>query len=154
MTLQPQQCFKLSTGPVPNRRAHTNVAKLLDRNHSTSGITHRPIEIPQPALALVETMTAAALAEPARAVPYVPPPGFWQTVREACDAHGALLIFDEIPTGLGKTGRLFACAHDGVIPDILVLGKALGGGLLPISPVVCKPEPHFAGHFTLGPYTH
>ena len=51
---------------------------------------------------------AAVIAEPARAVPYIPPPGFWQAVREACSEFGALLIFDEIPTGLGKTGRFFA----------------------------------------------
>jgi 4-aminobutyrate aminotransferase len=48
---------------------------------------------------------AAVIAEPARAVPYVPLPGYWQAAREACNEHGALLIFDEIPTGLGKTGR-------------------------------------------------
>lgn len=50
---------------------------------------------------------AAVIAEPMRAVPYVPPPGFWKSVREACNAHGALLIMDEIPTGLGKTGKFF-----------------------------------------------
>ena len=62
---------------------------------------------------------AAVVAEPMRAVPYIPPPGYWRQVREACDRHGALLIFDEIPNGLGKTGRMFACEHDGV-----VLGRA------------------------------
>ena len=97
---------------------------------------------------------AAVIAEPARAVPYVPPPGFWQTVREACDAHGALLIFDEIPTGLGKTGRLFACAHDGVIPDILVLGKALGGGVLPIAATLCRSELDVGQDWAFGHYTH
>ena len=61
-------------------------------------------------------------------------------MREACDRHGALLIFDEIPTGLGKTGRMFACEHDGVVPDILVLGKALGGGILPIAAVLARPD--------------
>ena len=81
---------------------------------------------------------AAFIAEPIRAVPYIPPPGFWTTVREICDRHGTLLIFDEIPTGLGRTGRMFACDHDNVVPDILVLGKALGGGILPIAAVVAK----------------
>jgi 4-aminobutyrate aminotransferase len=97
---------------------------------------------------------AAVIAEPARAVPYVPPPGFWKTVREACDAHGALLIFDEIPTGLGKTGRMFACEHDAVEPDILVLGKALGGGMLPIAAVLCRPDLDVAGDWAFGHYTH
>ena len=97
---------------------------------------------------------AAVIAEPARAVPYLPPPGFWKQVREACDAHGTLLIFDEIPTGLGKTGRMFACDHDEVVPDILVMGKALGGGILPIAAVVCRPELDVAGHYALGHYTH
>ncbi len=97
---------------------------------------------------------AAVIAEPARAVPYLPPPGFWQAVREACDAHGTLLIFDEIPTGLGKTGRMFACDHDGVVPDILVMGKALGGGMLPIAATICRPELDVAGDYAFGHYTH
>jgi 4-aminobutyrate aminotransferase len=97
---------------------------------------------------------AAVIAEPARAVPYVPPPGFWLKVREACDAAGALLIFDEIPTGLGKTGRMFACEHDDVVPDILVLGKALGGGMLPIAAAICRPELDVAGDWAFGHYTH
>ena len=97
---------------------------------------------------------AAIIAEPARAVPYLPPPGFWQRVREACDRHGVLLVFDEIPTGLGKTGRMFACEHDGVTPDILVLGKALGGGILPIAAVVARADLDVAGDWALGHYTH
>lgn len=97
---------------------------------------------------------AAVVAEPIRAVPYLPPPGFWQMVREACDAHGTLLIFDEIPTGLGKTGRLFACEHDAVVPDILVLGKALGGGAVPIAAVLCRPELDVTADWAIGHYTH
>ncbi len=81
---------------------------------------------------------AAVIAEPARAVPYVPPPGYWQAVRAACHAHGTLLVFDEIPTGLGKTGRFFAAEHDGAAPDIVVLGKALGGGVLPIAACIAR----------------
>jgi 4-aminobutyrate aminotransferase len=97
---------------------------------------------------------AAVVAEPARATATIPPPGYWRAVREACDAHGALLIFDEIPTGLGKTGKMFACEHEGVVPDILVLGKALGGGILPIAAVVCRPELDVGGDWAFGHYTH
>jgi 4-aminobutyrate aminotransferase len=97
---------------------------------------------------------AALIAEPTRAVPYVAPPGFWPRVREICDRHGTLLIFDEIPTGLGKTGKMFACQHDGVVPDILVLGKALGGGILPIAAVVARPGLDVGGAWAFGHYTH
>ncbi len=97
---------------------------------------------------------AAVVAEPARAVPYIPPPGFWAAVRKACDDHGALLIFDEIPTGLGKTGRMFACEHDDVAPDILVMGKALGGGMLPIAATLCREDLDVAQEFAIGHYTH
>lgn len=96
----------------------------------------------------------AVIAEPMRAVPYVAPRGFWQQVRQACDDFGALLIFDEIPTGLGKTGRMFACEHEGVTPDILVLGKALGGGVLPIAAVLTRPELDVCGDMAYGHYTH
>jgi 4-aminobutyrate aminotransferase len=110
---------------------------------------------------------AAVIAEPARAVPFVPPPGYWQAVREACHAHGTLLVFDEIPTGLGKTGRFFAAEHDGATPDIVVLGKALGGGVLPIAACIARTEPlpraqagklpptlDVAGEYAFGHYTH
>ncbi len=97
---------------------------------------------------------AAVIAEPMRAVPYVPPPGFWKRVRQACDDHGALLIFDEIPTGLGKTGKFLASDHDGVTPDMIVLGKALGGGILPIAATIVRSDLDVAGEFAIGHYTH
>jgi 4-aminobutyrate aminotransferase len=97
---------------------------------------------------------AAFVAEPIRAVPYLPAPGFWPEVRKICDRHGTLLVFDEIPTGLGKTGRMFACEHDGVVPDILVLGKALGGGILPIAAVIAQPELDVGADYAFGHYTH
>lgn len=97
---------------------------------------------------------AAVIAEPARAVPFIPPPGYWQAVREACHTHGTLLIFDEIPTGLGKTGRFFAAEHDGAAPDIVVLGKALGGGILPIAACIARADLDLAGDFAFGHYTH
>jgi 4-aminobutyrate aminotransferase len=96
----------------------------------------------------------AVIAEPMRSVPYIAPHGFWRQVRQACDDFGALLIFDEIPTGLGKTGRLFACEHEGVTPDMLVLGKSLGGGMLPIAAVLARSEIDRCGDWAYGHYTH
>ncbi|MGQ0550088.1 MAG: aspartate aminotransferase family protein, partial [Armatimonadota bacterium] len=73
----------------------------------------------------------AVIAETVRSTSVIPLREFWPAVRRACDRHGALLILDEIPTALGRTGAMFACEHYGVTPDILVLGKGLGGGILP-----------------------
>jgi (R)-1-hydroxy-2-aminoethylphosphonate ammonia-lyase len=97
---------------------------------------------------------AAVIAEPMRAVPYVPPPGFWKAVRESCNRHGALLIMDEIPTGLGKTGRMFAFEHDDILPDIVTVGKALGGGILPIAACIARAGLDVCGEFAIGHYTH
>lgn len=69
----------------------------------------------------------------------VPPAGFLAGLRELCDEFGLVLIFDEIFTGLGRTGELFACEYEGVTPDILCIGKSMGGGF-PISAAIGKPE--------------
>ena len=97
---------------------------------------------------------AAVIAEPMRAVPVVPPPGYWKAVQAACRRHGTLLIMDEIPTGLGKTGQMFAFDHDGIVPDIVTLGKALGGGMLPIAAVIARNDLDVCGEFAIGHYTH
>lgn len=97
---------------------------------------------------------AAVIAEPMRAVPFVPPPGFWKSVREACNRHGALLIMDEIPTGLGKTGRMFAFEHDDIVPDIVTIGKSLGGGILPLAACIAHKDLDVCGDFAIGHYTH
>lgn len=79
--------------------------------------------------------TAAFLVEPIKGEGgiVVPPPGYLKACAEICKKHNVLMICDEIQTGLGRTGRLLACQHDDVEPDAIVLGKALGGGLLPVS---------------------
>jgi 4-aminobutyrate aminotransferase len=82
---------------------------------------------------------AAILVEPLQGEGgyLVPPPGFLAGLRALCDEHGILLIFDEVQSGVGRTGRMFACEHDGVAPDIMTLAKGLGSGL-PIGAVVAK----------------
>ena len=97
---------------------------------------------------------AAVIAEPMRCTPYIPSADYWRRVRAACDRHGALLIFDEIPLGLGRTGRMFACEHYGVVPDMLVLGKGLGGGVLPLAALLAREKLDVAGARALGHYTH
>lgn len=69
----------------------------------------------------------------------VPPAGYLARAREACDRAGALLIADEVQTGLGRCGYLFACERDGVVPDVLVLAKGLSGGVVPIGAFVARP---------------
>ena len=103
---------------------------------------------------LHEPDIAAVIAEPIRSAPYLPPDWYWPEVRALCDRHGALLVFDEIPTGLGKVGTLFASETVGVAPDLTVLGKALGGGLLPIAAVIGHARLDVAEELTLGHYTH
>jgi ornithine--oxo-acid transaminase len=70
----------------------------------------------------------------------VPPAGYLAAVRDLCTEHGALMIADEIQSGLGRTGATFACEHEGVRPDMYLLGKALGGGIVPVSAVVSSRE--------------
>ena len=100
----------------------------------------------------VDPDTVAFLVEPIQgeAGVILPPPGYLREVREICTQAGILLIADEIQTGLGRTGRTFACQHEHVQPDIYVLGKALGGGIVPVSAVVSSWE--VLGVF--GPGTH
>jgi 4-aminobutyrate aminotransferase len=98
---------------------------------------------------------AAVVAEPIRnTVVSLPPEGYWQAVRKICDRHGALLIFDETAVCLGRTGRMFACEHYGVVPDILTLGKGLGGGVFPMAALVAREDLDIAAHTAIGHYTH
>jgi len=92
--------------------------------------------------ALSDPEVAAFLAEPiqAEAGVFVPDDGFLATVRELCDQYHVLFIADEIQTGIARTGKMLACDHESVRPDILILGKALSGGMYPVSCVLAKDE--------------
>ncbi len=79
----------------------------------------------------------------------LPPEGYLRGVRDLCDRHGILLIFDEVQTGFGKTGKWFFCEHEGVVPDILTLGKGLTGGFIPLG--VTMTTPRVAAAFRQGP---
>jgi putrescine aminotransferase len=82
----------------------------------------------------INDRTAAFIVEPIQGEGgiIIPPDGYLRAIREACTQHGALMIADEVQTLLGRTGKWFACEHDGVSPDLMTLAKALGGGVMPI----------------------
>ena len=70
----------------------------------------------------------------------IPPDGYLTEVRKICDETGVALIFDEIQTGMGRTGTMWRCEYEGVTPDIMTFGKAFGGGIMPITGIICKPK--------------
>lgn len=92
--------------------------------------------------ALKDTNIAAFLVEPiqAEAGVYVPDAGYLKNCYDLCKKHNVLFIADEVQTGLGRTGKMLACDHEGVRPDILILGKAISGGMMPVSCVLADDE--------------
>ena len=90
--------------------------------------------------AAIDDTTVAVLIEPIQgeAGVLIPPDGYLRAVRELCTQRRVLFVADEIQSGLGRTGRTFACDHENVRPDVLILGKALGGGIMPVSAVVAN----------------
>jgi ornithine--oxo-acid transaminase len=108
----------------------------------TPGFTVVPYGDLDALAAAVDDRVVAVLVEPIQgeAGVLVPPSGFLAGVREICSARGALMIADEIQSGLGRTGTTFACEHEDVVPDMYLLGKALGGGIVPVSAVVSSSD--------------
>ena len=93
-------------------------------------------------LQAVGEKVAAVILEPIQgeAGVIIPPAGYLKEVREICDETGVALIFDEIQTGMGRTGTMWRCEAEGVAPDIMTFGKAFGGGILPITGIICSPK--------------
>lgn len=84
----------------------------------------------------------------------IPPADYYRRLRQICDRHGALLILDEIPIALGRTGHLFAVERYGIAPDMIVLGKGLGGGSMPLAALIAREGLNVGQHISLGHYTH
>ena len=105
------------------------------------GIRHVPFGDVTALAQEVSSETGAVVLEPIQheAGVSLPPAGYLQAVRRICDEHGLLMVCDEVKTAFGKTGHMFACECFGVVPDILVIGKSLGGGLMPIGGLIAKP---------------
>jgi ornithine--oxo-acid transaminase len=108
----------------------------------TPGFTVVPFGDADALRAALTPETVAVLLEPVQgeAGVVVPPPGYLAAVRRACTDAGVLFIADEVQSGLGRTGATFACELEGVVPDVYLLGKALGGGIVPVSAVVSTRE--------------
>lgn len=105
-------------------------------------IIHVPYGDAQKVAEVMDDQVAAVIVEPIQGEGgvIVPPDEYLPALRGLCDQHGALLIADEVQTGIGRTGRLFAVEHSGVVPDLMCLAKALGGGVMPIGAVVGRPS--------------
>jgi putrescine aminotransferase len=118
------------------------------------GFTHVPFGDAAAVEQAIGPTTGAVMLEPIQgeAGVIIPPEGYLRRVREICDRHNVLLIVDEIQTGLGRTGRLFAVEHEGVTPDVMTLAKALGGGVMPIGAFIARP--HLWERLRRDPYIH
>jgi len=105
-------------------------------------VSHVPFGDADALAAAVGEQTAAVILEPVQgeAGVIIPPDGYLTAAREICDRAGALLIADEVQSGFGRTGTMFACEREGVIPDIITLAKALGGGVMPLGAFASTPE--------------
>jgi 4-aminobutyrate aminotransferase len=102
-----------------------------------------------------EEDVAAVVVETIRSTDVqIPPREYYASLRRACDRHGALLILDEIPIGLGRTGTFYAFERYGIVPDMVVLGKGLGGGVFPMAALVAREGLDVAADRALGHYTH
>ncbi|MBI3974931.1 MAG: aspartate aminotransferase family protein [Armatimonadetes bacterium] len=118
------------------------------------GFRHIPYGEAEALEAAIDGETAAFIVEPIQGESGVriPPPDYLPRVREICDRRGILLIADEVQTGLGRTGRMFACDHAGITPDIMTLAKGLGGGVMPIGAFVARP--HLWEKMAAEPFLH
>ncbi len=147
--------FRQNVGPLLSGAEHVPPIGLAHRFFGTDGHAYERLADYIDYTLEVQGDVAAVVAEPVRWTTVdVPPPGFWPQVRESCDRHGTLLVFDEVPSCLGRTGSMFVCEQFGAVPDILVIGKGLGGGVMPMAAIIARPDLDVVPEAALGHYTH
>lgn len=119
-----------------------------------SGFAHVPFGDIDALNAVIDEDTAAVIIEPIQGEGgiIVPPDSYLPAIRLLCDKYGALLICDEVQTGLARTGKMFASDHYGVVPDIIATAKALGGGVMPIGAFTARP--HVWDKYIISPFLH
>ena len=128
----PRSCA-FGCGGACNVRCAEYVAYMLDKEQDVAAV-------------IVETVRCTDVQ--------IPPRDYYRILREACDRHGALLILDEVPIALGRTGTMFAFEPYGIVPDIVVIGKGLGGAVFPMAALIARRDLDVAPLTALGHYTH
>jgi len=147
--------FRRDAGPLLPGTEHVPPPALASRFFGDDARGHERLADYIDYVLEVQGDVGAVIAEPVRWTTLeAPPADFWPRVRASCDQHGALLIFDEIPSCLGRTGTMFACEQTGCAPDMLVLGKGLGGGVFPMAALIAREDLDVAADRALGHYTH
>jgi 4-aminobutyrate aminotransferase len=147
--------FRSGIGPLLPGTEHVQPCDPRHCNFGCNGAcTTRCADYVEYVLAKEEDV-AAVVVETVRSTDVqVPPRDYYRKLRAACDRHGALLILDEIPVCLGRTGTMFAYEPYGIVPDMVVLGKGLGGGVFPMAALIARAGLDIAGERALGHYTH
>jgi 4-aminobutyrate aminotransferase len=147
--------FRRDAGPLLPGTEHVPPLGLAERFFGHDGRAYERLADYIDYSLEVQGDVAAVVSEPVRWTTVdVPPSNFWAQVRESCDRHGALLIFDEVPSCLGRTGSMFVSQHFDVVPDIAVIGKGLGGGVMPMAAIIARHHLDIAPDIALGHYTH
>ena len=155
ISLGGEALFRSGIGPLLPGTEHVQPCDPRHCNFGCNGsCTTKCADYVEYVLAKEEDV-AAVVVETVRSTDVqVPPRDYYRKLRAACDRHGALLILDEIPICLGRTGTMFAYEHYDIAPDMVVLGKGLGGGVFPMAALIARGELDIAAERALGHYTH
>jgi 4-aminobutyrate aminotransferase len=147
--------FRKDVGPLLPGSEHVPPPGLANRFFGSDGRAAERLADYIDYVLEVQGDVAALIAEPVRwTTVELPPEGFWRRIRESCDRHRTLLIFDEIPSAIGRCGTFFVHEQMGCVPDMVAIGKGLGGGIMPQAALIVRRELDVGGQVALGHYTH